>query len=195
VRELSFASDASSIQDVYGRARLPEDTVLHYALLRRMVDRILEQHSNAAFDESRPKRRIYVRRGQRYRGLRNETDVEDLLVEQGFELVSTDDLSVRSQINIFRNAELILCPTGAAVTNILWCRPGTTVHVFMSDHVATPTELWMQLGTVSGCNVTVTKCERAFSNDGQYAMHDDYFVDLDAVRRIVDMFQSRVSAA
>lgn len=195
VRELHFVSDASSIQDVYDRARLPEETVLHYGLVRRTVDRILEQHSNPTFEDNRPKRRIYVRRGQRYRGLRNETEVEDLLVEQGFELVSTDDLSIRSQINIFRNAELILCPTGAAVTNILWCRPGTEVNVFMSDHIATPTELWMQLGTVSGCNVTVTKCARAFSNDGKYAMHDDYFVDLDAVQKIIDRFTSRVSAA
>jgi len=191
IQELYFASDASSIQDVYVRARLAEETVLHYGILRRTVDRVLEQHGHLEHSVNRPPRKIYVRRGQRYRGLRNETAVEDFLIEQGFELVVTDDLSIRSQINIFRDAELIICPTGAAMTNILWCRPGTEVHVFMSEHVATPTEIWTQLGAVSQVSVAVTKCERAFSTDGKYGMHDDYIVDLDAVTKIVEGFKGR----
>ncbi|MBO9136823.1 glycosyltransferase family 61 protein [Rhizobium sp. B230/85] len=191
IHDLYFASDASSIQDVYERKRLPEDTILHLGLIRRVVDQILERYAQPMHDERQPNRKIYVRRGQRYRGLRNETEVEDFLVEQGFELVSTDDVSIRSQINIFRDAKQIICPTGAAVTNILWCRPGTEVNIFMSDHVSTPDEIWTQLGTVSGCNVKITKCERAFSTDGRYAMHDDYLVDLNTVRTIVGEFEYR----
>jgi len=191
IGELYFASDTSSVQDVYDRKRLPEDTVLHLSLIRRVVSQILDRYVSPLDDERRPTRKIYVRRGQRYRGLRNETAVEDFLVGQGFELVITDDLSVRSQINIFRNAEQVICPTGAAVTNILWCRPGTEVNIFMSEHIATPTEIWTQLGSVSGCKVTVTKCERAFSTDGKYAMHDDYLVDLATVKQIVEDFNDR----
>lgn len=186
VGSLYFASDVSSIQDVYDRSRLPEETVLHLTLLRRVVERIVAHYPSPTSGDSQPKRKIYARRGQRYRGLRNESEVEDYLVEKGFQVVSTEHLSVRSQINVFRDAEVVICPTGAAVTNILWCRPGTPVNIFMSDHFASPEELWTQLGQVSGCHVTITNCERGFSVDGKYSMHDDYHVDLSALAGYLD---------
>lgn len=182
---LDYISDVSSIQDIYVRPRKPDETILHTALVRRVADLIVSRHYRDEGGEKKPWRKLYIRRGRRYRGLANEIDVENFLVERGFELVSTEELSISAQVRIFRDAAVVIAPTGAAVTNILWCKPQARVFVFMADHEATPFELWPQLGAVSGCSVKVIKCTRTFFRDDKYAMHDNFLVDMEALKEIV----------
>lgn len=183
VENLLYASDVSSVQDVYSRERHPWETVLHVELIREVVARIL---SVLGHDGVERKRKLYVRRGRRYRGLLNEGVTEDALVARGFEILSVDELSLSSQIRIFQDASIVIAPTGAALTNIAWCRPGTSVVVLAAEHVAMPLEIWSQLGEVGGCRVTSVSGQRAFSNTGQYAMHDDYTIQPEHVMSALD---------
>jgi capsular polysaccharide biosynthesis protein len=41
------------------------------------------------------------------------------------------------QIKLFAQASMVVAPTGAALTNMLFCRPGTKVVIFMSNHETT----------------------------------------------------------
>lgn len=184
VDELHFISDVASIQDVYERPRLREETVLHRGLTRRLADQVI-----AALDPGEPPQRsrwLYVRRGSRYRGLLNEQAVEEMLIREGFEVVSMDGLSVTAQIALFRQAKLVVAPTGAAVTNILWCQPDTRVCVLSAKHDAMPVEIWVQLGEVAGCRVVPMYCDRAYDRDDTYSMHDNYSVDLKLLRDMID---------
>ena len=183
VNELHFISDVASIQDVYERRRHSEETVLHRGLTRRLADRVI-----AALDPGEPpqrSRRLYVRRGSRYRGLLNEQAVEEMLIREGFEVVLMDGLSVTAQIALFRQASLVVAPTGAAVTNILWCQPGTPVCVLSAKHDAMPSEIWVQLADIVGCAVTSMHCQRAFDRDDVYSIHDNYTVDLEELRATI----------
>ncbi len=70
-------------------------------------------------------RRFYIDRGGS--GLRPLVD-EDAVVEQlrklGFVAMRPETLSVADQIRLFRGAEAIVAPHGAALANICFCRPG-----------------------------------------------------------------------
>jgi hypothetical protein len=183
VNELHFISDVASIQDVYERPRHSEETVLHRGLTRRLADRVI-----AALDPGEPpqrSRRLYVRRGSRYRGLLNEQAVEEMLIREGFEVVLMDGLSVAAQIALFRQARLVVAPTGAAVTNILWCQPDTPICVLSAKHDAMPVEIWVQLGEIAGCMVTSMRCKRAFDRDDIYSIHDNYTVDLEELKQTI----------
>jgi capsular polysaccharide biosynthesis protein len=147
VGKLEFPSDVSSIQDINSRPRRAHETVLHIGLIRHAVEQIL---SSGGFAEPPLRhRRFYLRRGSRYRALLNEIEIEERLADWGFELLSPDGLSIHTQIRLFREAEIIVAPTGAALTNIVWCQPDTPVIVLASDHPAMPTEIWTQFGMVS----------------------------------------------
>ena len=73
-------------------------------------------------------RRIYVQRGTaRTRRVANEEQVVARLAPLGFESVSMDGLSVAEQAALFWNAEAIVAPHGAALTNLVFARAGTPV--------------------------------------------------------------------
>jgi hypothetical protein len=73
--------------------------------------------------------RIYVSREGARRGRRveNETEVVRALEGRGFVAVRLEGMSVRSQAELFANAQCVISPHGGALTNLVFCRAGTTV--------------------------------------------------------------------
>lgn len=66
-------------------------------------------------------KRIYVsRRGCGNRPLTNESEIEAIFAASGFEIVRPEDHAFETQIAIFRGAEFIAGPMGAAMTSIMF---------------------------------------------------------------------------
>lgn len=83
------------------------------------------------------KRRIYLTRndGGRRRII-NENEITPLLEHYGFEYIAPATLSVEQQIRLFAEAEVIIGPHGAALSNLVYANPGTRVIEFFSpDYV------------------------------------------------------------
>lgn len=73
--------------------------------------------------------RIYLsRRRDMKRRMINEVELEARLAERGFAIVYPEDMSVAEQIALFRDADVIVAPTGAALANTLFCKP--TAKIF-----------------------------------------------------------------
>ncbi len=78
-------------------------------------------------------RRIYITRaGNKRRRVINESDVENTLKARGFHTISCDNLSFQEQISIFSGAEAVIAPHGAALSNLVFCKPGTRVFELFS---------------------------------------------------------------
>ncbi|HZP87700.1 MAG TPA: tetratricopeptide repeat protein [Burkholderiales bacterium] len=76
------------------------------------------------------RRRLYLRRGAAgYRRLLNEAEIEALFVEEGFDIVEPEKLSLDEQIRLFAQAEAIAGPTGAAFANMVFAPPGCRILV------------------------------------------------------------------
>ncbi|TBR25247.1 MAG: glycosyltransferase family 61 protein, partial [Reyranella sp.] len=75
---------------------------------------------------------LYVSRNESsMRRILNENDLLPGLRDMGFRIVAPGKLSLNEQIEAFRNARVVLSPHGAGLTNILFCRPNTTlVEIF-----------------------------------------------------------------
>lgn len=70
--------------------------------------------------------RLYVQRGGRRR-VANEDELLPVLAKHGVTLVEDGRHDVGEQIALFRDAELVVAPHGAALTNLVWSSPGTRV--------------------------------------------------------------------
>jgi capsular polysaccharide biosynthesis protein len=79
-------------------------------------------------------RRLYVRRGIANRLVLNEDDVLALLEPAGFEAVTMDGHSVAEQATMFASAEVVVASHGAALANLVFARPGTTVVELMGTN-------------------------------------------------------------
>lgn len=80
----------------------------------------------------RPKR-IYVSRcDAKIRFISNEPLLADVLSEFGFETIVMSKLPLADQIDVFRAAECIIGPHGAAFTNLAFSKPGAIFIEFFS---------------------------------------------------------------
>jgi capsular polysaccharide biosynthesis protein len=72
--------------------------------------------------------RIFISR-EKANGRRivNEGDLMNLLGPLGFETIYLENLTVIEQVQLFKNAEVIITPHGAGTANIIYSNPGTVL--------------------------------------------------------------------
>jgi capsular polysaccharide biosynthesis protein len=73
-------------------------------------------------------RRLYFsRRGHSMRVMINESALEMALKARGFEIVRPERLGAADQVRMMREAEVVVGPTGAAMTNVLFASSGARI--------------------------------------------------------------------
>lgn len=73
-------------------------------------------------------KRIYLSRAKASgRKILNEEEILPLLARRGFLCVTLEEMSLANQIALFSEAEAIVAPHGAGLTNLAWCAPNTKV--------------------------------------------------------------------
>ncbi len=87
----------------------------------------VSRHPPAAAPGLYPRRLYIDRRSSPNRKLVNETQLIATLAGHGFVAIQPENLTLSAQIALFANAEIIVAPHGAALTSILFCRPGTVL--------------------------------------------------------------------
>jgi capsular polysaccharide biosynthesis protein len=184
VDHLIYPSDTASILNIYVRPATKEEVTLSIACLRSVRDQVLTKVRNPS--SMRQNRRLYVRRGKKMRALANEAEIEEMLIDQGFETVAIEDLSFRVQAKLFAEADIVVMPTGAAVTNVMWCRPEARILILTSDHPAIQHNIWQLLSEVSGSELAFLRGPRANKVVGLYGVHDDFEIDVNALRSAVE---------
>jgi capsular polysaccharide biosynthesis protein len=99
-----------------------------------------ERYNDKTFDLKAPSflghwpKRIYIdRRNSSHRPLLNEGEVIAALAEYGFVPVRLETLRLDEQQRLFANADIIVAPHGAGLTNILYARPDCKVIELIMD--------------------------------------------------------------
>ena len=67
--------------------------------------------------------RFFVHRVGAVRGLVNEEEVLKMFHDRGWAVIDTERLTMAQQIQLFARAEHVCALHGAALTNLLWCKP------------------------------------------------------------------------
>ena len=83
-----------------------------------------------------PVKKIFIsRKNTQAVRLKNEEAVRSLFAENGFEIVFTEEMTFREQVECFGNARCVVAASGAALTNIIFCQPGTVIGcIIPSEH-------------------------------------------------------------
>jgi capsular polysaccharide biosynthesis protein len=108
--------------------------------------------------------KIYItRRGNPKRVFCSERTLEERLRELGFAIVAPEHHTIDEQIDIFRNADVIVGCAGAAFANVVYCRPDTTVVEITPSGMVTPTMIggiWVRnICVIVGCRWRPYYCE------------------------------------
>jgi capsular polysaccharide biosynthesis protein len=73
-----------------------------------------------------PKKILILRKGKT-RGILNMHILKDALEKRGWIAIDLETVPFAGQIALFANADCIVAEHGAALTNLVWCRPGSKV--------------------------------------------------------------------
>lgn len=77
-------------------------------------------------------RKIFISRSSCSIRRNNEQEIIPILIEHGFVVIQPERMSVKEQFFHFSNAQHIIAASGAALTNIVFCRPDCKILVFQS---------------------------------------------------------------
>jgi capsular polysaccharide biosynthesis protein len=141
------------------------------------------------------RRPLYITRsaGTNNRAVVNEPRVIDFLKERDFEIVDPSQLTVADQIRAFASASVIVSPHGAALANLVFAAPGTTVIEFFPPSSVLP-DYW-RLASSAGLTYRYlstwakqgrfTRGTSLFSDRGKTIVRD-IVVDLPALGAMLD---------
>ncbi|MBL4586797.1 MAG: glycosyltransferase family 61 protein [Flavobacteriales bacterium] len=112
----------------------PVEEHIRPELLTRFKERIM---SKFTVDELKQRNneptKVFLARGENAYRQYNQADVFSIFEKFGFRLVYCDKLSLIEQVRLFSHAECVAGPSGAAWTNILFCKPNAKALCFMPD--------------------------------------------------------------
>ncbi|WP_247996564.1 glycosyltransferase family 61 protein [Brucella tritici] len=172
VEKLFYISDLSLVRDVYDRRPIASDTYLSERLLNSIAEQALKGRDFSS--NARRRRKLFLTRDGKRRKIVNESELVDALISRDFEIVDLNILSVKSQIELFSSAEVIVGGTGASFTNLLWCRPDTKAVILYPDHPFSNTTFWDRIGVARKLNIEYINGTRMNVLTGMHSMHDDF---------------------
>lgn len=124
---------------------------------------------------------VISRKNQKLRRLVNEEALMEQLTRLGFTLVRPEEFTHKQQVALFNSAQYIVATSGAALTNLVFCRPGGVLVELGPDGFHLP--FWFALARQIGWQHQVIKCRTLDA-------HDSHEVD---IPKVVDMIRSVLS--
>ena len=125
--------------------------------------------------------KLYIKRTASNRNLLNITEVEDMLLKNGFITIIPEAMSFIEQVKIFSNADIVLGPAGAAFANIIFCKPEAKIIILAPETQNLPYGYWQKIACAVGCQVSYMLGKPLREND----VHSDYYVNESALLTLI----------
>jgi len=139
-----------------------------YKWIRRRIFENLDTRSSR-----KSNKRVYISRENAIgRRVVNEENLMDMLSNYGFEKYRLEDRMVSENIQLFSNADMIVAPHGAGLTDILFCNDCTVVELFGSRENNAYELLCQDLGL----DYVSLKCE---------SVSTDILADIDCIEQVL----------
>jgi glycosyltransferase involved in cell wall biosynthesis/capsular polysaccharide biosynthesis protein len=183
VDRLIFPSALSRVIDRYkGAAVFDEDIILS----KKWVSQVASLLKNNTQYNENTWRKIYLTREKGMRALGNKEEIEEVFTKRDFEIIDLNGWSLDEQIELFSETSVVVAPTGAALTNMLFCQPGTKIILFMSNHEVSNYYFWHNLGIIMELDLKIIVGKRLFNLTNYWSVHDDYVIDANLVLEEID---------
>ncbi|MDC0598499.1 glycosyltransferase family 61 protein, partial [Gammaproteobacteria bacterium] len=131
--------------------------------------------------------KIFLRRNSGTRKLTNIAEVESLLVAHNFVLVEPEKLSYLQQVHLFKNAKKIISPTGAALSNAIFCKPGAQVAVLMGKHKDMIYRYWHQMLAPLQVKISYVLGNIVQAND--LGIHGDFLIEMNDLENLLEAME------
>ena len=131
-------------------------------------------------------RKLFItRKKPKYRRLLNIEKIEELMITLGFEIVFAESLSFINQVQLFSQAEIVVGPSGAGLTNIIFCPQNCNVFVLINHHLQTNYYLFSNLAQIVNINIQFIPGIDVIKDIDQN-INNDFIVEEDMLCHIIN---------
>ncbi|UJF32104.1 glycosyltransferase family 61 protein [Paenibacillus hexagrammi] len=147
-------------------------------------DFIRDQFLDPNKKPSRAYERIYISRTHASRRrITNEDALIRLLQKYGFRCIYPEQLSQAEQAHIFHSAKVIVSPHGAALTNLVFAKPGTTLlELFSPKYVR---EYYWIISSYMKLNYYYLIGDRDLTHRPEKELAEDMKIDVTSVKELL----------
>lgn len=155
-----------------------------FEMLRNRLKATAQKTDREAWPE-----KIYLRRNSGTRVVVNTDELESLLVARGYVIIEAEKLTFSQQVQLFENAKAIVAPTGAALCNAIFCKPGTQVGIFMAKHKNMIYRYWGNL--LTPMQIKVSHVLGNIVKNRSLGIHGDFAIDPGCVNDLLEGFEEK----
>jgi capsular polysaccharide biosynthesis protein len=132
------------------------------------------------YDDGQKRDKLYVSRTKwtKQRKLVNEVEIETALHEMGFQVIYPETMDVPEQVRAFRNARVIVGPSGSGLYNCVYCRDKGERAILASAAFVTLNDALINTRTQS----TITYLTGEQIDKTVPSMLADWHIDFELVR-------------
>ena len=116
--------------------------------------------------------KIFIKRNSGIRNLTNAAEIEALLVARGFTVIEPELLTIMEQITVFSNAEVLIGATGAALANLIFCKPMAKIIILIPAYRHTSYWYWQNIACAVGNRISYVLGEISRINTS--GIHSDF---------------------
>lgn len=109
----------------------------------------------------------------------NNDEIEIFLNENDYKIIHPESMSFEDQVLIFHNASEIVAASGAALTNIIFCKPGTKIIVLANQKLNLA--IFSNLAECFGLNMMYLV--GSFSDSK--SLHSSFYIDIKDLSRVI----------
>ena len=129
-------------------------------------------------------KKLYLQgKNNKLRRIHNILEVERLLYKYGFNFVDTASLSFEAQFELFSHAEIVIGNSGAAFTNLLFMKEGSTAIVLYPSVQSTNYYVFQPLADVSHVELIHFLTKPATESE---FVHGDVLVDIGGLNTLLE---------
>lgn len=120
-------------------------------------------------------RRVFIKRNSGIRNITNAREIEELLVVRGFSVVEPEFLTHTQQVALFSNADVMVGATGAAMANLIFCKPTAKIIIMIPTYRHTSYWYWQNIACAVGnrINYVLGKTTRTSAS----GIHSDFRIN------------------
>ncbi len=184
VEKLYYPSQLSIIHDNYNTVYYHKDAVYSPTAINFVRNTVLKAYHLT--HTQRRNRKIYIsRKNSDYRQLLNTTNVENILIVRGFEIVFPEYLSFYAQVQLFSEASIIIGQSGAGMANLIFAPKDCKILIMVSDVPQTNLQLFGALIEPCGWEVRfLIGSNKAILT--KYSIHADFYIDTEILEKYLD---------
>jgi capsular polysaccharide biosynthesis protein len=150
------------------------------------------RNSVKLYQDKRPWRKIFIsRKNTSAVRLENELEIRNLFVDDGFEIVYTEEMSFQQQIDTFGQAKIVVATSGAALTNIIFCQEKTTIGCIIPE--SHKFYMYSTIAYLLGMNTLFIDAD--VIKVTHYTAADTFLVDVDYAKRYLASLKQIVNTS